>query len=323
MIRGTGLRLVAVAAVAALAAAGAAAGDSGSTAKSTTFRDAVGEPGPDIETVLVSNDANGLLTFRIEIPNHPLITDDLRIRVWLDSDNNSTTGLGVDGVRGADHFLLLDRWELGLGEVGFFTCSGSTCSGGKALPTDSGTSVRFSYGAGAATFTANVADLGLESPERIRFSVEAWTGIGFDLVARRYDFTNAQADFAPDGAGRWLGFPSAQGEDFWTFEASAMLVRSFSAQPVKPRAGRQFAFRLALVETETGTPVTSGSVSCSMKVAGRPLRPQSRGFVGTRAVCVYAIPADARGRVFQSTISVGFRGEKITRSLSGRVLAAR
>jgi hypothetical protein len=38
----------------------------------------------------------------------------MRIRVWLDTDVDVTTGLGVEGVRGADYFILLDRWELGL-----------------------------------------------------------------------------------------------------------------------------------------------------------------------------------------------------------------
>ena len=323
MTRGICLRLVVFAAFAAFAAsaAGGAAGGSGSAggaSKTTTFRDAVGEPGPDIETVLVSNDANGLLTFRIDIPNHPLITEDLRIRIWLDSDNDASTGLGSVGVRGADHFLLVDRWELGLGEVGFFTCSGSVCSGGKVLPTGSGTSLRFSYRDGA-TFTLDAVDLGIDRLERLRFSVEAWTGIGFDPVTRRYDFTDARPDFAPDGAGRWLGFPSAQGEDFWTHDARTMLVRSFSATPAKPRAGRPFTLRLALLRADTGIALTSGAVSCSTKIGGRTLRPSSRGFVGGRATCAYAIPADARGRTFQSTISVRFAGATVARSISGKV----
>ncbi len=303
------------------AAAGGAAGDSAWTSgasKTTTFRDAVGEPGPDIETVLVSNDANGQLTFRIDIPNHPLITDDLRIRVWLDADANASTGLGPQGVRGADYFLLLDRWELGLGEVGFFACSGSVCSGGKVLPTGSRTSLRFSYRDGA-TFTLDAAELGIERLERLRFSIEAWTGIGFDPVAGRYDFTNARPDFAPDGAGRWLGYPSAQGEDFWTHDARTMLVKSFSASPAKPRAGRPFTLRLALVRADTGAPLRTGAVSCSTKLGGRTLRPSSRGFVGDRATCAFAVPADTRGRTFQSTISVRFAGATVTRSISGKV----
>jgi hypothetical protein len=320
-------RLVVLTLIVAFAAgtAGAAISDSGSGAdvgKTATFRDAVGEEGPDIETVVVSIDGRGHLSFRIDIPSYPSITDDMRIRVWLDTDVDVTTGLGVEGVRGADYFILLDRWELGLGEVALFTCSGSMCSGGKALPTSLGTPLRFSYRDGA-TFTVDPADLGMQSVERVRFSIEAWTGIGFDPIARRYDFTNASSDFAPDGAGRWLGYPSAQGEDFWTYEASAVFVKSFSAQPAKPRAGRQFSLRLALIGADTKAPFASGFVSCSMKVAGQPLRPSTRGFVGTRAVCTYSIPPDARGRTFESTISVSAAGEKVVRSLSGRVLAAR
>ena len=326
LLRGGCRRLVVLTAIAALAgsAAGAAVGEPSSTtdAATTTFRDAVGEEGPDIETVVVSIDGRGHLSFRIDIPSYPSITDDMRIRVWLDTDVDVTTGLGVEGVRGADYFILLDRWELGLGEVALFTCSGSMCSGGKALPTSSGTPLRFSYRDGA-TFTVDPADLGIQSVERVRFSIEAWAGIGFDPIARRYDFTNARSDFAPDGAGRWLGYPSAQGEDFWTYEASAVFVKSFSAQPAKPRAGKQFSLRLALIGADTTAPLTSGFVSCSMKIAGQPLRPSARGFVGTRAVCTFSIPADARGRTFQSVISVSSAGEKITRSVSGRVLAAR
>jgi hypothetical protein len=320
-------RLVVLTAIAAFAAAaaGTAVGDSGSTGgavKSTTFLDTVGEQGPDIETVIVSNDANGNLTFRIDIPTQPSLTEDLRIGVWLDSDADERTGLGVERVQGADHFLLLDRWELGLAEVAFFTCSGSTCSGGKALPTASGPPLRFSYRDGA-TFTIDAVEVGIELSQRMRFSIEAWTGVGFDPITRRYDFTNAIPDFAPDGAGRWLGYPSAQGEDFWTYESGSVLVSSFSAQPARPRAGTPFALRLALVDAETGAPLTSGSVSCPMNIAGEPLRPRSRGFVGTRAVCTFSIPADVRGRTFQSTISVSAAGEKVTRSVSGRVLAAR
>ena len=109
------MRLIVLAALVALAAAGAAAGDSGSAAETTTFSDAVGEDfaAPDIRTVVASNDDGGLLTFRIDIPSHPELTEDLRIRVWLDTDADPETG-----VQGADRYLLVDRWELGLGEVG-------------------------------------------------------------------------------------------------------------------------------------------------------------------------------------------------------------
>jgi len=318
-------RLLVLTAIAAIAgaAAGATVGHSTSTgaeATSTTFLDATGEDpaGPDIGTVVVSNDDNGKLTFRVEIPSHPELTEDMRIRLWLDSDANSSTGLEVDGVQGADRFLLVDRWELGLGEVGLFTCAGSTCAGGKALPSESGTSLRFSYRDGA-TFTVDAIDLGIEPLQRMRFSIEVWTGIGFDPITRRYDFTNARPDFAPNGAGRWLGDPSAQGEDTWVYESQTMYVTRFSVQPANPRAGRQFSLRLALIRTDTGAPLTSGTVSCSARIAAKALRPRSSGFVGSRAVCVYSIPATAQGRTFRTTISVGVAGAKLTRTISGLV----
>jgi hypothetical protein len=312
--------LTAVAAIAA-AAAGVTVGTSATTsagAKAATFQDATGEDpsGPDIATVVVSNDDQRILTFRVEIPSHPVLGEDMRIRVWLDSDANRQTGLEVEGLRGADNFLLVDRGELGLGEAALFTCSGFTCSGG--LPTG----LTFSY-EGGATFTVGAADLGIERLGRIRFWVEVWNGIAFDPITHRWDFTNARADFAPDGAGRRLGDPSAQGEDTWIYESRRMLVRSFSTQPASPRAGRPFALRLALIRTDTGASVSRGAVSCIAKIAGRRLRARSSGFVGGLAVCAFAIPATAGGQSFLATISVRYAGETVTRSISGRVSSAR
>ncbi len=314
------MRLIFLAALAALAvgAVGSTAGHSTSlrlTAESTTFSDAVGEDlaAPDIGTVVVSNDDTGLLTFRIEIPNHPLLTEDLRIRVWLDTDADSETGL-----RGADRYLLVDRWELGLGEVALFTCGSTVCSGGKALPTRSGPPLRFAYRDGA-TLTAEAADLGIVGPQRIVFWIEAWSGIGFDPVTRRYDLTNARPDFAPDGAGRRLGYPSAAGEDSWIHDSGTMYAESFSAQPTRPRAGKPFSLRLAAISTDTGAPVTSGTAACSMRIAGKPLRPTSSSFTGGSAVCTFSIPAGTERKDFTSTIALRSQGETLPRTISGRV----
>ncbi len=268
---------------------------------------------PDIGTVVVSNDDSGLLTVRIEIPNHPVLTEDLRIRVWLDTDANSETGL-----RGADRYLYLDRWELGLGEVGLFICDRSACSGGKTLPTRSGPPLRFAYRDGA-TFTVEAADLGIVGPQRIVFWIEAWSGIGFDPITRRYDLTNARPDFAPDGAARQLGNPGAQGDDAWIHDSGAMFASSFTVQPTKPRAGKQFSLRLAAISTDTGSPVTSGTASCSMRIAGKPLRPTSKAFAGGTAVCTFSIPAGTKGKEFTSTIVLRSRGETMPRTVSGEV----
>ena len=96
-------------------------------------------------------------------------------------------------------------------------------------------------------------------PQRIAFWIEAWSGIGFDPITRRYDLTNARPDFAPDGAARQLGNPGAQGDDVWIHDSGAMFASSFTVQPAKPRAGKQFSLRLAAISTDTGSPVTSGT----------------------------------------------------------------
>ena len=188
-----------------------------------------------------------------------------------------------------------------------------------ATPTRSGPPLRFAYRDGA-TLTAEAADLGIVGPQRIVFWIEAWSGISFDPVTRRYDLTNARPDFAPDGAGRRLGYPSAAGaEDAWIHDSGSMYASSFSVQPTRPRAGRQFSLRLAAISTDTGAPVTTGTVACSMRIAGKPLRPTSSSFTGGSAVCTFSIPAGTERKDFMSTIALRSQGETLPRTISGRV----
>jgi hypothetical protein len=299
------------------AAAGVAAGGAtvGVTARTSTYVDSTGESllGPDITRVVVSS-RDDELTVRVAVPSHPVLQDDMRVRVWLDVDDDRGTGLSVAELRGADRFLLVDRWELGRGEIGLFSCAESSCSGGK----DAAAAVRFSYESGA-TFTVSAGDLGLSRLRRLRFWVEAWSGIGFDPAAKRYDFTNAHADFAPDGAGRRLGDPAAQGEGFWAFESRALVVKSFSSRPGRARAGRRLTLRLGAIRTDTGAWLTKGAISCSAKVAGAALRARTARFVDAKATCEFAIPATARGKSYRATIFLRFAGETVSRSVSGKI----
>jgi hypothetical protein len=272
----------------------------------TTFQDTRGEDpqGPDITTVVVSTGADLRLTFRVSIPSRPTLTEDMRVRIWLDADDDRTTGLAVDDRTGLDHFLLVDRWELGLGVVGLFVCSDSTCSGGKDFAARA--SIDFSYEDGA-TFSLTPAALGINRLERVRFSVETMGGVAFDPAAHRYDFTNAHRDVAPD-----------QGA-FWTFESRPLVVRGFSPSPAVPRGGKQFSLRLSAIRTDTGAALSKGKVSCSFTTAGRKLKPRTGGFVGRRAVCVFVVPMGTKGQRFRSSISVRVGGNSIARSLSGTI----
>ena len=177
-----------------LVAVGITAAASGSTARiatnSTEYADERGEDvgSPDITTVVVSNDDTGRLTFRVHTPSHPTLTEDMRIRVWF-SDANAATGL-TEG--GADYFILVDAFLLGLGNAELYKCDGSVCT--PAWPgRPAVTSLRFSYASGAR-FAVDAAELGipatLGTAPRLDFAAWAYSGVEYDPT-KGFDLSHA------------------------------------------------------------------------------------------------------------------------------------
>lgn len=291
---------------------------------SATFQDATGEdPGaPDITRVVVSNDDKGELSFRVDVPSHPALTEDMRIFLWFDYDDHATTGLD----EGLDHLLVVDVGTVGFGAAGLAFCGYTPPSCGVVQGWrgfGEHVSLRFSYQNGVAVFSLDAAKLSRQEPFRIgslkrfRFWVKVESGVRYDPITRRWDFTNWRRDVAPTDPPPGRAFPAR--DQFWIYESRPLLVKDFSTAPARPRAEKPFALRLAAINSDTGAALTSGAVSCSSTIGGKPLRPRSRGFVGERAVCTFAIPANAKGRTFRSTLSVHSSGTKLTRSVSGRV----
>jgi hypothetical protein len=268
-------------------------------ANSAQFQDATGEDpqGPDITSVAVSNSDEGLITFRINIPNRATLTEDMRVRVWVDSDSNRQTGLTVPNREGLDAFLLWDR-----DGVQFFRCSGSSCSGGRVQGT-----LRASYRSGA-TFGISAYDL---KTKRFRFTVEAAAGLRFDPATKTFDVTNARWDYAP-----------AQ-EQLWSytvrFGPSRLLVKSFSTTPAQPTAGKTLIARLAATRNDTGAVLSRGRVSCVASIGGKPVKPRSQRFSAGQAVCVYAIPAKARGQRIRGSVTIALEGVKVTKAFSRKI----
>jgi hypothetical protein len=98
-----------------------------------------------------------------------------------------------------------------------------------------------------------------------------------------------------------------------------LLLRSFSTAPAAPRAGAKLAVRLTASESPSGAVLSSGRVTCATEIGRKPLRPRSQGFVGKRATCVFAIPADAAGKTIRGSISIHFKGKTITKSFALRI----
>jgi hypothetical protein len=254
---------------------------------SVTFKDETGEDaaGPDITSVTTSSNDREV-SFRVSIQNRPTFSDKMRVGIRVDSDADPATK--------PDYVLIADT----VLEPQIFRCSNPPLCDVFQRPAQS--SLRFSYN-GGATFTVGVEELG--GTTRFAFAADAWDG----LVYGSNDLTNVHWDFAPDH------------DQWWAYDTRALRAESFSSSPGRPAAGRRFALRLTAFRTDTGTTVTSGRVTCSLTVAGTPIKPVSRRFVSERAVCVFGIPAHSRGQRFRATISIGARGDRATRSLSGRI----
>lgn len=288
------------------AGTGLAAGTAATATNTVVFRDVTGEEpvGPDITTVAVSSDGTSL-SFRLGIPTNPVVTEDIRVRIWLDADDVLETGLEIEGTKtGFDHFLLLDPINVsrfGLPLVGLYWCATSNTCSGRATP-------EFAYESGP-TITLDVSQLnpavGVGRFERVRFYAVATAGIRF-VPETGYDFTDARLDFAPD-------------DGQWTFDARALRVASFRATPGEPRAGRPLKLRLGVLRTDTGTALTGGGIACSLRIGGSRVRAHTSRFVDRKATCVFDVPSTARSKRFTATIAVTARGATVRRSVAGRI----
>ena len=296
-----------------LAVLGAAAANAtpGALATNTaTYGDERGEDplGPDITTVRVSNDDAGAITIRVDIPTHPTLTEDMRLRLWF-ADGDPATGLSEGG---ADAFILVDAYLLGLGHAGLYTCRGNTCS--TVWPDRPvSASLRFSYARGAR-FTIDAADLdigtALGTSTRLDFSVAAYSNVAYD-PATGFDLSHAHFEFAPGPTDQWTYLVQVG--------PSRLIVRQFGIGPSPSRAGQPMVVSLAARRDDTGTAVTTGKVACKATIAGRALRPRFRGFAAKSAVCWYRLPGTARGKTVRGSISLAYAGKSVTRTFVRRI----
>ncbi|HEX2426520.1 MAG TPA: hypothetical protein VHI53_01260 [Gaiellaceae bacterium] len=191
-MRGIAAPLALVAATVVLAAPAAQGAPSAAAANRATYADERGEePGSaDVTSVTVSNDDDGRITFEVAIPGRPMLTQDMRIRIWLKD------------ARGRDSFLLVDPFAPAGFAAQLYRCKpregGLVCSPSQAA------NLRFSYSRGRARFALDAEDLGLRArstrPARLSFWVATLAGVHYDPTAG-YDLTAAHFDRAPSSDG--------------------------------------------------------------------------------------------------------------------------
>lgn len=266
------------------------------SANSRTYQDAIGEDteAPDITGVTVSNDDQGLVTFRIAVANRPSLTPDMLFLLFLDTDPNAGD---VDSL-GADYAL-----QLVTGGVALFKWSGSEF---EAAPSQE--SVSFTYEPTGPEIRVRAADLG--GAKSFGFVVLAISGI-VDGPDGEPDFTNTHDDLAPDGGGGLYAYQ--------VLTTVTLKAVGFTTSPKPARAGKVFSVGLAATQSTTGKLVTGGTVTCAANIAGARLRVKSKRVAKGVAVCVWQIPPKAKGKIVRGTIALQVEGARLTRPFAAKI----
>jgi hypothetical protein len=194
---------VLVAASVSIGAGGTTIASDDRRVKTVRFLDATAEDpeAPDITSVVVSNTAGGFLTFRVVVPNRPVLTDDMRVALWIDADLDRRTGLSAIGpVPGADFFV---NWHERLRPgVTLLRCSAAQCRTVVSRTLDA------TYASGA-TFRIATGELG--ETRRFRFTARAYSDIYG--TSNSFDYSHMRVDFAPAEGASWtyrLLYPRAR-----------------------------------------------------------------------------------------------------------------
>lgn len=287
------------------AASGALSGTAAPTrvaANSTSYQDSAGEnpAAPDITTLTTSNNDAGVVSFKVDIPNRPTLTQDLLLLVFVDTDANPQTG-DPDSL-GADYVI-----QIFGGEAALFRWDGADFTRRAGDPP--ATSLIFTY-QGGVTVTISAAELG--NTKRFGFAVIAVSGIVIDPATGDLDFTNAVSDVAP-----------AAGAGLYGYEVKitppSLVVRRFTPSPRIPTAGRAFVLRLVAARSDTGAVVQNGRVNCVGRIGNARLRAQVQRVVAGAATCTWNIPPLAKGKTFRGSVSVVFEGLRASQSFSRSV----
>jgi hypothetical protein len=297
------LLAIAVAIVALPAAAsGALSSPAAPTANSTSYQDSSGEnpAAPDITTLTVSNNDAGVISFKVNIPNRPQLTQDMLLLLFVDTDANAQTG-DPDSL-GADYVI-----QLFGGEAALFRWDGTDFTRRAGDPP--ATSLIFAY-QGGVTITISAAELG--NTKKFGFAAIALSGVTIDPATGDTDFTNAVSDVAP-----------AAGSGSYQFEVKitppTLVVKKLTPSPPKPTAGQAFTLRLVATRSDTGAAVQNGKVACVGRIGSAKLKVTFQRVTGGAAVCTWNIPPTAKGKTFRGSVGVVFEGLKASQGYASKV----
>ncbi len=248
------------------------------------------EAAPDITSVQVSDTAKGWIRFAITTPNYvQLRGEDTLVFLQIDTDFRRSTGqVGADFALGhIDGGAYLDRWSNT--ENRWINVPGS-----RVL-------VRTQNANNVVTLDVHRSELG--DVRRFQFRATSavlhfGTGLTFGV------------DQAPDIRTTYWGYK------FANKTVVRLVAGKTLARPAAPRAGARFTVRVPMKRSDTNRAITSGTVTCKVRVAGRPV--QATGKIRTgRAECAFVVPQ--KGKTVSGSLTVRSAKVSATSRFSFRV----
>lgn len=299
--------LVAIAALGLAAVAGA----------EQTYTDATGDNGvaPDLTQVVVSNDTTQV-TFKITAP--PRIPENEAHLLLIDTDGNSATGDEGDEVTAYFEFPGID----------VETWNGSAWVNAPST----GISGRFELGGGTASWQLTLP----------RTLLGTGTGFNFVVLSAKLNGSDVEGvDAAPDG-GSWrydlllkqcangkdddgdgkvdssdLGCSNAD-DDLESDDPYTLAIAKPKVTPAFGKAGKPIVVKARVTQVETGGPITTGTVSCAVKIGTATKRTAGSLASGT-ATCRITAPKVAKPTTIRGTITVTSKAKSVSAPFSFRV----
>jgi len=250
------------------------------------YQDATGDSAtaPDITTVIVMNDANGQITFNINLAS-PVVQSNFLVGFLIDSDQNATTGdAGIDYIFLADlsnESFAVGRWD---GST-FVDANPTTASVGNVLPT-------------VLTFSINSSDLGHTTG--FNFIARSITGVG----------GNGDHDNAPD-SGTW---------NYQLGSAAPLALTVDSSHVTKARAGKTYVATITVARSDNApAEVSASDITCAATAGGRQLRAGAPTAHGAVAGCSWRLPKKSKGKALRASVTVTLDGATITQKFTSRI----
>ncbi len=290
-------RIAAVALAAATLAAGASAAPLGAKSNSVSF-DA--SPGPDaaapaISNVTVANDDQGLVTFRIAIPNRPAWSNDLDLSLFLDTDQNPQTG-GTE-YDGADYMI-----DLSFNSVDLASWNGTDFH----FLDQSPASLVWTYANGVATIEVKSTDIaaGITGFNFYAVAVSGMTG-----TIDNPDYSNAHYDFAP-----------ALNHGDWNYQVKITPLQISASRlrtlPARPKAGQPFSASMTVSATIPTALARDAQITCTATLGGKHLVARAQGIANGRATCSWQLPRGSKHKRLRGTVVVSVQGLQVSKSFA-------